>query len=354
MERNELERMFARMGPSRQQEEAVLDRLLREERRERPVRRIKKWVVLPAVVVLLGMITCGAASVTGLDWRLLGSFGGTREDEALLSPAAAEVSASHSYPGGWTVTVTQVLADRLSLAVLVDVTAPEGTVLGQEDQLSLSIAQLDEQGERISSHAPLLGFIRQLEDGDPADGRMTVLWQVRKTQGEASVPYPGSAVRLTPCGVRFREGDRMVSVPFDEGDRDSWWSCTVQLPEEDPGITWEMDRSLDIGEARVRLTGVYLSPLSLTFYVEDAAGALRAPAGEDPEAEQEAWEKYWAIQGMDWESQVVLNLRDGTQLTAAKSQGRVGGVSYTFCFDRILDTAEAESVTLFGQTFPLK
>ncbi|MCI9556829.1 MAG: hypothetical protein HFF53_07805 [Lawsonibacter sp.] len=141
----------------------------------------------------------------------------------------------HTYENGWTVAISQVLADRLSLAVLVDVTAPEGTALSREERLDLRLDQLDSQGERISSGHPLMGFLRQLEDGDPADNHMTVLWQVRKTEGAGALPYLGSALRRTPVGVRFQEGEQMVSTQFNRGEADGWWSCTVRLPEEDPG-----------------------------------------------------------------------------------------------------------------------
>lgn len=36
-----------------------------------------------------------------------------------------------------------------------------------------------------------------------------------------------------------------------------------------------------------------------------------------------------------------------------RTQGKVTGVSYTLLFDLVIDPAEVESITLFGQTFPL-
>lgn len=353
---HDLNRMFDRLSPAPEQEQAVWDRLLDEERKASPMRRLKKLMVLGVAAALM-IVTCAAAVVTGIDQRLLDCFGGTPEDVALISPAAVEVGASHTYESGWTVEISQVLADRLSLAVLVDVTAPEGTVLEEGDQLALVAVQLDGQGERVAGPA-LLAYIRQLEDGDPADDHMTVLWQVRKTKGEGSVPYIGSSVELIPGGVRFREGDRMVPVWFsgeDGGGWDSWWSCTVQLPDEDPGVTCPMDQPLAIGDVQVRLTGLYLSPLSLTVYVEDEEQKLRAPQWDDPETHHgKEWIRYLELMQLRWEDNVVLHRADGTQITATETQGQIVGVSYTLCFDQILDVEEIVSVTLFGQTYQLK
>lgn len=296
------------------------------------MKNLKKLTVI-GIAAALTVISCAAGAVSGGDRRLIDCFGGGDQAEELISPVA--VDQFHTYENGWAVAISQVLADRLSLAVLVDVTAPEGTVLSREEQLDLHIAQLDSQGERISSKHPLMGFIRQLEDGDPLDNHMTVLWQVRKMEGTEAVPYLGSALRLTPVGVRFREGERMVSTQFNRGEAGGWWSCTVQLPQEDPGITCPVERTVTINGAQVTLSAVYLTPLSTTVYVEDREEALH----------RAGW--------IEWEQNVSLELSGGTRLAAVGTQGKVTGVSYTLLFDRVIDPAEVESITLFGQTFPL-
>lgn len=354
MEKRELERMFDRLAPTPEQEQAVLDRLLELEKEETPVKNVKRIFVFGLAAALM-VISCAAAAVTGIDQRLAQYFGAeSEEDLGLIEPADVAVNESHTYPNGWTVEISQVLADRLSLAVLVDITAPEGTVLSGEEELALRLTQLDSQGNQIVSGGPQMRFVHQLEDGSPADNHMTVLWQVRKAQGEESVPYTGGSLELTPLAVYFQKGDQMVPARFNDGGADTWWSCTVDLPDTDPGITYSMDQPLTIGRAQIRLTGIYLSPLSLTVYVEDKEQDLRAPEWEDPEEHQEEWEDYWEMQQLVWEDNVFLDLRDGTQLAAAGSQGKVVGVSYTFRFDQILDPEDVVSVTLFGQTFELK
>ena len=332
MEPRDLNRMFDGLAPTPQQEQAVLDRLLQTEREVKPMKKLKKLTVV-GIAAALTVISCAAGVVSGGDRRLIDCFGGGEQVEELIPPVA--VDQFHTYENGWTVAISQVLADRLSLAVLVDVTVPEGTALSREERLDLRLDQLDSQGERISSGHPLMGFLRQLEDGDPADNHMTVLWQVRKTEGAGALPYLGSALRLTPVGVRFQEGERMVSTQFNRGEADGWWSCTVRLPEEDPGVTYPIGGPVTINGTQVILSAVYLTPLSATVYVEDREEALR----------RAGW--------IEWEQNVSLELSDGTQLAAAGTQGKVTGVSYTLLFDLVIDPVEVESITLFGQTFPL-
>ena len=78
-----------------------------------------------------------------------------------------EVNQSHTYENGWTVSVRQALADRYSLTVLVEVTAPEnvagiavgwseeGTVLTY-DGVSLETGELSPDGISPVDGFPLL------------------------------------------------------------------------------------------------------------------------------------------------------------------------------------------------------
>ena len=346
------ERRFCRVldqrKPSPEQKKAMLDRLLQEERKVKPMRNLKKLTIIAVAAALMVTACAAAAVVTGLDGRLIEYLGAGPEDVELLAPSAVAVQQSHTYENGWTVEISQVLADRWSVAVLADITAPEDTVLDQESRIMLGLSQLDTQGERLEG--TMTCHWAQLEDEDCADNRITVLWQFRRVREGEHVPFPGTTVKVTPLYVA--QG-RENWVQFKDSQDSRRWSCTVDLPEYDPGVAYPMDQSLEIGNAQVRLTGIYLSPLSLTVYVEDKEHLLRAPEWENPEEHQEEWETYWALQQLAWEDNVFLNLKDGTRLAATESQGKATGVSYTVRFDQILDPQEAASVTLFGQTFPL-
>ena len=46
---------------------------------------------------------------------------------------------------------------------------------------------------------------------------------------------------------------------------DGHWKCTINLPQEDPGIYTVSDVPIEIGESQITLHSLYLSPISVTI-----------------------------------------------------------------------------------------
>ena len=213
MESHDLRRMFASLSPTPEQEEAVLSRLLREERKENPVKNRKragKWTALPAAAVLLtALITCAAAHVTGLDRRILDFFGGGEAAETLLLPGAMNVDLT-AESGGASLHVTQVLRDRYTITLTAEFTAPEGTVLDTSNpELTFGgflpkgdIAFFDEEGRSIGEDYSYGARWFCLEDGDPRDNRLSLLYLLNVTNGLREDRQPAS-FRLSAGDLEF-------------------------------------------------------------------------------------------------------------------------------------------------------
>ena len=151
MTSHDLNRAFEAFAPTAEQEQAMLDRLLTEQKEVRPVNRIKKMTVVLVAAALM-LMACAFTVVTGLDQRILSYFGGGEEQAQLVSGGVVEVEKSFRYENGWAIHIRQVLADRYSLAVLAEVVAPEGTVLDGENyyfelgmEVALDLILLEEQ-----------------------------------------------------------------------------------------------------------------------------------------------------------------------------------------------------------------
>ena len=142
-----------------------------------PSRRWKKSVfVLTAAAAMA--LACAAAAFSALDPRLLSFFQRTPQDTELLEAGVVAVDQSHTYENGWTVSVRQALADRYSLTVLVEVTAPEGTALDQEHHnyyFDLS-SQLLPEAENAAGVGGWRSGSTLLADDDPTDNQLTFLW----------------------------------------------------------------------------------------------------------------------------------------------------------------------------------
>lgn len=153
MEPHELNRMFTQLSPTPEQERAMLDRLLTEE--GKAMKHRKKFVIALAAAALM-LLTCAAAVAAGIDQRLLDYFGADQEN-ALIPAVAAPEAQSHTYTNGWQVQISQILADRYSIAAVLDFNAPEGIALSKDMQVMVDYEITGTDGTRLASlyDAPL-------------------------------------------------------------------------------------------------------------------------------------------------------------------------------------------------------
>lgn len=132
MTSHELNRAFEEFMPTPEQEQAILDRLLADEKEAKPVKRIKKLPAVVAAAALL-LLACAFTVATGLDQRILEYFGGTEEDAQRLAPGFMEVDLSSTAENGATVHISQVYSDRRSVVIVGEITVPDGTVLNKDN-----------------------------------------------------------------------------------------------------------------------------------------------------------------------------------------------------------------------------
>ena len=104
MEQHDLRRVLDQVKTSRDQEGAMLRRLLAESKKEE--QRSMKWskkvtaVLLAAAVMLMA---CAFTAAMGLDQRLLSLFGAGEQEARLIEAGVVQVDQSHTYENGWTV-----------------------------------------------------------------------------------------------------------------------------------------------------------------------------------------------------------------------------------------------------------
>lgn len=346
MDDRKLKRMLDQVTPSPEREEAMLKRLLREEREQKHMKtgyKLPRMAVAALAAVVL-VSTYAGAVMTGLDQRLLRYFGVGAEQEELLSPAAVAVDKELKDQGA-VLHVRQAIADRYSALILVDLTAPEGTVLdGDYYALGGDVKATAPDGTRMSAWGT--GW-QLLEDEDPADNHISLLLTVRALNGNFSneaFNFLGARLALDLEGLYPNNLEKDCIVP-------GHWKCTVKLPEEDPGRYAEPAAPIEVEGSRLTLTSLYISPISLTWELGE---------GED---DLESMDRAVLHQREDWQSVVKLVTGEGESLPVgecnfihttyktdlqARDEGR-----YSFRLAEIIDPAEVTAVELFGQRFSL-
>lgn len=336
MTSRDLNQIFEEFAPTGEQEQAMLDRLLTEQKEVRPVNRIKKMTVVLVAAALM-LMACAFTVVTGLDQRILTYFDGGEEQAQLVSGGVVEAEKSFHYENGWTINIQQVLADRYSLAVLAEVVAPEGTVLDGENyyfELGMEVATQTQAQEGVGSwgYGPVI-----LEQGDGQDNRLTFLCTRGSQQAEGQ-SLNGQSLTLTPMWLQESGGSKL-RVDFSEEDQ----SCTVQLPEKDSGRTYEVNAPIQVGGEEMTLGELYLSPISMAVSLQ----------GERDDS------RMWGPTEMNYmEEGAVLHMADGEAVVVrrvvSQTYDQNTGAAYcVFQTEEIVKPEDVVSVTLLNQTFSL-
>lgn len=338
MDDREIKRVFDQVRMSPEQEEAMLERLLSEERRTRPMKQMKKTVAVLVAAALL-LMACAFTVVTGLDQRMLAYFGAGKEDAQRVSGGVVDVEKSFHYANGWTINIKQVLADRYSMAVLTEVVAPEGTALDGEAyyfELGMELPP-SAKNQPISSswgYGPVI-----LEDADPGDNRLTFL-TTKGVRELGAKDLLGQSVTLTPEWL-LESGGKKLYVDFSMEEQEQ--SCTVTLPEQDNGKTYALQEPIQVDGETMTLSELYLSPISLAFSLQGKAN--------NPQV-------FWPSEMTSMEEEAILHLIGGEAVTlrrvVSQSQDRDTGVIHSvFQTDQIIQPEDVVSITLLGQTFSL-
>ncbi len=319
MNRHKLNRMFDALTPSPEREQTLLNELLQDgAQRKSPTKHWRRIILTAATAALLAT---GAAAVVapGISRRLLDFFGVAAEDgqaAELLAPGvvAADVSAKDN---GMTLHVTQVLREGRSILALADFTAPNGTALNytEEDQLrsmlssefpgyNTSAGLLDKDGGRIEE-GPWLGgqHWRVMDDGDPTDNHLTLVFRMEFDPDSACVQKAVSLRLPSPKLYRFKGGRLEEAYPGD-------WSCVVPLPQAD--TRWVLPLGQAIGtldEAEITVEELQLSPVTLRIALKREYPAVVEinPYGEVVDLEEEAIYARWAALG---ENEEGISLTD--------------------------------------------
>ena len=309
-----------------------------------PSRRWKKSVfVLTAAAAMA--LACAAAAFSALDPRLLSLFQRTPQDTEPLAGGVVAVDQSHTYENGWTVSVRQALADRYSLTVLVEVTAPEGTALYQEQYnyyFDLS-SQLLPETENAAGVGGWRSGSTLLADDDPTDNQLTFLWYRSPTsylEAETET-FTGRTAVLSPS--RFWSDVPDTHLDWDNDFPREEWTCTVDLPEEDSGTEISVRQAVLVGEDEMEVTQLYLSPIScaLTLQGEEHDSRMWGPVGLSSLMEETS-----------------LTLADGSTLPMSRLldltyNSDAGQAEAVFQLERITDPEQVASVNVFGETIPV-
>ena len=298
--------------------------------------RLRTTAVLAAVIAILCCMAAAAAAL-GLDQRLTEYFGATAEQEELLSTAAVPMNIVKRDSGA-VMRIEQVIADRYCAAVLIDFTAPDGTVLDQDyyafDRI---VSATSRDGVEMDTYG--IGWEVLPSSTEDETGRdATILMTIHSLKGEFN--FIGAKVKLTLNGLNRDNWLEELVVP-------GRWSCTFTMPETDPGRLCTVNEPIEIEGKNAVLTTLYISPLSLTCEIKKGTDDLKETVepiysddGKESIAPEVTLQNGETVGAADWLF-LITNYAD--------KRGR-----YCFQMDEILDPETVSNVTVFGETFSIE
>lgn len=217
------------------------------------MKRSKFGLMLLAGVVCAGAVVASAAGYFAINHRLARHLNAGEKENGLVSQGVQDLSASCTAEG-WTLTADQVLGDRNQIRVLFELTAPEGTVLGEGNyRFELPILNPD-----------VTFTIDTIEDDNPTDNKLSfVLNSIEAKDYRGSMVdfhmeglsrYKPYAAEEIEAGANPLEVDRLVTADFD---------LSFRLDYQDTSVTYQPGAEVDTPYGKIRVDEVVLSPLSV-------------------------------------------------------------------------------------------
>ena len=308
----------------------------REKGEERPMKKTRFGLMLLAAALCVGTVAASAAAYFRMNGTIAGTLGLDSEGQQLLAPGGSDIRVSQEC-GGWTLTVDQAVGDRNCAYILLDLAAPEGTVLDADlYQLDCLLAF---EGSRGGSYG-----CRQVEDEDKTDNRIAFLLRttmegdLRDTMGALEV----RELRAVTLGEEdTAEDDKAERIP------DLTWRMNFPMAYEDDPITYRPRRAVTVtrGEVQgeIRVEKVEVTPLSLTVTLT---------------GKRELLDRVEALtEGEPTEGAVLVAAKDGDgavyKVESSAGNSRLGSFVQVVTFRPAIDPAQVASVVVDGAEIPL-
>lgn len=185
-----------------------------EKKEKTMMKRRNFGLMLMAGVLCAGAVVASAAGYLSMRKPLADHLGAGEKEASLVSAGVGDLAASCT-TDGWTIAATQVVGDKTQIRVLLEVTAPEGTVL-PEGYYRFELPVMD----------PAATFtIDDVKDDDPTDNKMNfVLGSIEpndfrgktvKLHLEGLSRYKNYTAEQLEAGADPLAVDRLVTGDFD-------------------------------------------------------------------------------------------------------------------------------------------
>lgn len=332
--------LFGLTSPSRQQKDKMLFHIVESRREARPAKRMRLKIIMAAAVISLMTSTAWAAAYYGLDERFLSFLKpANHEQTEYLSNGAYTVDQQAITEQG-TLDVRQVIGDSNLTYILMDFTAPEGTVLDAA-RYRFNPGWID-----ADTHTGNLSYgvgFTVLEDADPQDNKISLIMSLI---GDKS--YAGANVKLSLRNLEAAGPFPGIFETVIEGE----WGTSFKLGFKDFSKTYESNRKMSLYGYETILTSVSISPISITLKLESpytkeiSQAAPLQEVGKNTNTYRDTFP-------------ITIHYKDGTSETTTYFTGTTTSdyltdtITSVKTFEGAINDKEIKSIEFFDITVPI-
>lgn len=300
-----------------------------------------RYVFAAAAVICILVLSVSAVALSPILEGYFGDSPGYRQSSIALGEAVTK--------NGWTMTITDCVADKYNLLFGLELTAPEGTVLDREDGYFF-------EHEDCHIYLPLGGlsaYCEYLPDDDLTDS--TIRFIMRCTCSPADVLPLNRWVTLTFEGLCHTDninGENEVVLDCGES-----WSFTTRLSL--PGDTLLISPNASVTTLGVDavITEVEVTPIGVYVHIE--GDALKGHHSWVEKNAPDGW--YGCVEFQD----ITLHLTDGTTIpmtSGLSGSGCSGGTDTSEAgylhlarrADNLINIETVDYITICGVDIPLQ
>lgn len=341
MRDNPINRLFEALTPTPEQKETMFRNIVVQSRNEKtkhkrliPMKRLRSAVLAAALMVCL-TTTAFAAAYMGLDEAFLKFLHPvTHEQAQYLSNGAYAVNKQVANEHG-SLTIKQVIGDSNLTYILMDFTAPEGTIL---HAARYRFEDITFHSNQVSS----TGF-KVVDDGNPNDNKISLVMNIMTNNSIA-----GQTLHFQFKNVQAADPLPGIFQTVIPGS----WETTFKLDFKEYSTLYQINQNIAMFGYPAVLKTISVSPISITLKLEssslqeinEAAGRLKE-IGENKHLDN---------------FPVTINYKDGTSETTNIFTGLymadlMNGEMITIkTFDNVINDKEIASIVFFDHKIQMK
>ncbi|MFD0678363.1 MULTISPECIES: hypothetical protein [unclassified Paenibacillus] len=272
MSNKNINQIFEALSPRTEQKEKMFHNIVMQSQVEHKGQRrlvtvkLVRYAVLAAVLMVCLMTTAFAAAYMGLDAAFIKFLKPANNEQAeYLSNGAYVVNKTVKNEYG-SLTIKQVIGDSNLTYILMDFTAPEGTVLNAARYRFYSSITTNQ-----SFHST--GF-EVLDDGNPNDNKISLVMNIMTDSS------------LVGQTVDLKLYDLQAADPFPSNFETvipGSWEAAIKLDFKEYSNLYQIDQNITLFGYKAILKTIFVSPISITLKIDSeslkeinhAAGGLK-------------------------------------------------------------------------------